>query len=461
MNQDTICAIATAQGGAIGCIRVSGPEAIEITSCIFTPAATNRELGDSRPYTLTFGRIYDGSEVIDEVLVSLFRAPHSYTGENSTEITCHGSAYILQKVLQLLIKNGCRMAAPGEYTQRAFLNGKMDLSQAEAVADLIASSSAATHRLAMSQMRGGFSKELATLRDQLLHFTSLIELELDFSDHEELEFADRSELCQLANNIEKVIARLVNSFNVGNAIKNGVPVAIIGETNAGKSTLLNVLLNEDKAIVSDIHGTTRDIIEDTVNIGGITFRFIDTAGIRETSDTIESLGIERTFQKLDQAEIVLWMIDATNAQAQITQLAGQLLPRCERKQLILVYNKADLVDNIQNSIPDNFPDNVQSITLSAKKREHIEELQRMLITSAHLPTITQNDVIVTNVRHYEALNNALEAIHRVQEGLTNNISGDFISQDIRDCIFHLSDIAGEVTNDMVLQNIFQHFCIGK
>lgn len=461
MNQDTICAIATAQGGAIGCIRVSGPEAIEITSCIFTPAATNRELGDSKPYTLTFGRIYDGFEVIDEVLVSLFRAPHSYTGENSTEITCHGSAYILQKVLQLLIKNGCRMAAPGEYTQRAFLNGKMDLSQAEAVADLIASSSAATHRLAMSQMRGGFSKELATLRDQLLHFTSLIELELDFSDHEELEFADRSELCQLANNIEKVIARLVNSFNVGNAIKNGVPVAIIGETNAGKSTLLNVLLNEDKAIVSDIHGTTRDIIEDTVNIGGITFRFIDTAGIRETSDTIESLGIERTFQKLDQAEIVLWMIDATNAQAQITQLAGQLLPRCERKQLILVYNKADLVDNIQNSIPDNFPDNVQSITLSAKKREHIEELQRMLITSAHLPTITQNDVIVTNVRHYEALNNALEAIHRVQEGLTNNISGDFISQDIRDCIFHLSDIAGEVTNDMVLQNIFQHFCIGK
>lgn len=461
MNQDTICAIATAQGGAIGCIRVSGPEAIEITSCIFTPAATNRELGDSKPYTLTFGRIYDGSEVIDEVLVSLFRAPHSYTGENSTEITCHGSAYILQKVLQLLIKNGCRMAAPGEYTQRAFLNGKMDLSQAEAVADLIASSSAATHRLAMSQMRGGFSKELATLRDQLLHFTSLIELELDFSDHEELEFADRSELCQLANNIEKVIARLVNSFNVGNAIKNGVPVAIIGETNAGKSTLLNVLLNEDKAIVSDIHGTTRDIIEDTVNIGGITFRFIDTAGIRETSDTIESLGIERTFQKLDQAEIVLWMIDATNAQAQITQLAGQLLPRCERKQLILVYNKADLVDNIQNSIPDNFPANVQSITLSAKKREHIEELQRMLITSAHLPTITQNDVIVTNVRHYEALNNALEAIHRVQEGLTNNISGDFISQDIRECIFHLSDIAGEVTNDMVLQNIFQHFCIGK
>ncbi len=461
MNQDTICAIATAQGGAIGCIRVSGPEAIEITSRIFIPAATDKKLEDNKPYTLTFGRIYDDSEVIDEVLVSLFRAPHSYTGENSTEITCHGSAYILQKVLQLLIKNGCRMAGPGEYTQRAFLNGKMDLSQAEAVADLIASSSAATHRLAMSQMRGGFSKELATLRDQLLHFTSLIELELDFSDHEELEFADRSELCQLADNIEKVITRLVNSFSVGNAIKNGVPVAIIGETNAGKSTLLNVLLNEEKAIVSDIHGTTRDVIEDTVNIGGITFRFIDTAGIRETNDTIENLGIERTFQKLNQAEIVLWMIDATDAQAQITQLSNQLLPRCEGKQLILVYNKVDLVNNMQNTIPAYFPDSVKSITLSAKKREHIEELQQMLITSAHLPAITQNDVIVTNVRHYEALNNALEAIHRVQKGLANNISGDFVSQDIRECIFHLSDIAGEVTNDMVLQNIFQHFCIGK
>lgn len=461
MNQDTICAIATAQGGAIGCIRVSGPEAIEITSRIFIPAATDKKLEDNKPYTLTFGRIYDDSEVIDEVLVSLFRAPHSYTGENSTEITCHGSAYILQKVLQLLIKNGCRMAGPGEYTQRAFLNGKMDLSQAEAVADLIASSSAATHRLAMSQMRGGFSKELATLRDQLLHFTSLIELELDFSDHEELEFADRSELCQLADNIEKVITRLVNSFSVGNAIKNGVPVAIIGETNAGKSTLLNVLLNEEKAIVSDIHGTTRDVIEDTVNIGGITFRFIDTAGIRETNDTIENLGIERTFQKLNQAEIVLWMIDATDAQAQITQLSNQLLPRCEGKQLILVYNKVDLVNNMQNTIPAYFPDSVKSITLICKKREHIEELQQMLITSAHLPAITQNDVIVTNVRHYEALNNALEAIHRVQKGLANNISGDFVSQDIRECIFHLSDIAGEVTNDMVLQNIFQHFCIGK
>ena len=460
MNQDTICAIATAQGGAIGCIRVSGPEAIDITSRIFTPAA-GKKLEDCKPYTLTFGRIYEDAEVVDEVLVSLFRAPHSYTGENSTEITCHGSNYILQKVLQLLIKNGCRMAKPGEYTQRSFLNGKMDLSQAEAVADLIASSSAATHRLAMNQMRGGFSKELAALRDQLLHFTSLIELELDFSDHEELEFADRSELCQLAGSIEKVISRLVHSFSVGNAIKSGVPVAIIGETNAGKSTLLNVLLNEEKAIVSDIHGTTRDVIEDTANIGGITFRFIDTAGIRETSDAIENLGIERTFQKLDQAEIVLWMIDAADASAQISQLSEQILPHCEGKQLILVLNKADLAEKSSNTISINLPENIKSIRISAKEKMNIDGLQQMLITAANLPIVTQNDIIVTNIRHYEALSHALEAIHRVQQGLANNLSGDFVSQDIRECIFHLNDIAGEVTNDMVLQNIFGHFCIGK
>lgn len=465
MNQDTICAIATAQGGAIGSIRVSGPEAITITSRIFTPAKSGKLLSEQKPYTLTFGRIYNGEEMIDEVLVSLFRAPHSYTGEDSTEITCHGSSYILQQVMQLLIKNGCRMAQPGEYTQRAFLNGKMDLSQAEAVADLIASSSAATHRLALSQMRGGFSKELTTLREKLLNFTSMIELELDFSE-EDVEFADRSALRRLADEIEEVIARLANSFSVGNVIKNGVPVAIIGETNAGKSTLLNVLLNEDKAIVSDIHGTTRDVIEDTVNIGGITFRFIDTAGIRETSDTIESLGIERTFQKLDQAEIVLWMIDSADAISQLTLLSDKILPRCEHKQLILVFNKVELINETQkNELASHFSEHIgseiESIFISAKQRLHTDELQQRLVAAAHLPTVTQNDVIVTNIRHYEALTRALDAIHRVQEGLDANISGDFLSQDIRECIFHLSDIAGEVTNDMVLQNIFAHFCIGK
>lgn len=465
MNQDTICAIATAQGGAIGSIRVSGPEAITITGRIFTPAKSGKLLSEQKPYTLTFGRIYNGEEMIDEVLVSLFRAPHSYTGEDSTEITCHGSSYILQQVMQLLIKNGCRMAQPGEYTQRAFLNGKMDLSQAEAVADLIASSSAATHRLALSQMRGGFSKELTTLREKLLNFTSMIELELDFSE-EDVEFADRSALRRLADEIEEVIARLANSFSVGNVIKNGVPVAIIGETNAGKSTLLNVLLNEDKAIVSDIHGTTRDVIEDTVNIGGITFRFIDTAGIRETSDTIESLGIERTFQKLDQAEIVLWMIDSADAISQLTLLSDKILPRCEHKQLILVFNKVELINETQkNELASQFSEHIgseiESIFISAKQRLHTDELQQRLVAATHLPTVTQNDVIVTNVRHYEALTRALDAIHRVQEGLDANISGDFLSQDIRECIFHLSDIAGEVTNDMVLQNIFAHFCIGK
>lgn len=465
INQDTICAIATAQGGAIGTIRISGYQAIEITERIFTPSKVGKRLSEQAPYTLTFGRIYDGKEIVDEVLVSLFRAPHSYTGEDSTEITCHGSSYILQQVMQLLIKNGCRMAQPGEYTQRAFLNGKMDLSQAEAVADLIASTSAATHRLAMSQMRGGFSKELAELRSKLLNFTSMIELELDFSE-EDVEFADRAALHQLADGIESVITRLVNSFSVGNAIKNGVPVAIIGETNAGKSTLLNVLLNEDKAIVSDIHGTTRDVIEDTINLGGITFRFIDTAGIRETNDTIESLGIERTFQKLEQAEIVLWMIDSVEAASQIEQLSAKILPLCENKHLLFVFNKFDLIEeesrekltSLIKSLDQNPED---AVFISAKNRIRTQELEQKLISAAHLPNVTQNDVIVTNVRHYEALSKALEAIQRVQQGLDMHISGDFLSQDIRECIFHLSDIAGEVTNDMVLQNIFEHFCIGK
>ena len=395
----------------------------------------------------------------------MFRAPHSYTGEDSTEIMCHGSSYILQQVIQLLIYNGCRAALPGEYTQRAFLNGKMDLSQAEAVADLIASSSAATHRLAMSQMRGGFSKELSNLRNQLLHFTSLMELELDFSDHEELEFANRDELSSLATHIEQVIAQLAHSFSVGNAIKNGIPVAIIGETNAGKSTLLNALLNEEKAIVSDIHGTTRDVIEDTINLQGVTFRFIDTAGIRQTNDAIENLGIERTFQKMDQAYVILWMIDSTDAQRRFEELKAEILPHCEGKKMIILFNKSDLLLAIQKEeLSAIFADmKVEKLFISAKKRENITILEKKLVQAAALPEINQNDIIITNVRHYEALTRALDSIHRVQEGLQLGLSGDLVSEDLRQCIHELSEIVAEggITSEETLQNIFQNFCIGK
>ena len=461
LHTDTICAISTAQGGAIGVIRVSGPEAIDAASRIFTPMH-GKPLHERPHYTLTFGKIHaaDG-EVIDEVLVSLFRAPHSYTGEDSVEISCHGSTYILQQVMSRLLENGCRLAQPGEYTQRAFLNGKMDLSQAEAVADLIASTSAATHRLAMNQMRGGFSRELSALRDKLLHLTSLMELELDFSDHEELEFADRSELSQIASDIERTVSRLAHSFSVGNAIKNGVPVAIIGETNVGKSTLLNALLGEERAIVSDIHGTTRDVIEDTVNLRGITFRFIDTAGIRQTTDVVESIGIERTFQKMNQADIVLWMIDSADSESIIQN--SEFRNAVSNKRLLLLFNKSDQITPEQReALEQAFADiDAPKLFISAKSRTGLEELETLLVNTAALPEISQNDVIVTNIRHYEALVRALESIHRVQDGLQTGLSGDFISQDLRECIHHLSDIVGEVSTDSVLQNIFKHFCIGK
>ena len=478
---DTICAIATAQGGAIGVIRISGPEAISITAQHFRPIG-GAPLTERKARTAVFGHLIaaDGS-MLDEVLVTLFRAPHSYTGEDSVEISCHGSSYILQQALRLLIDSGCRLAAPGEYTQRAFLNGKMDLSQAEAVADLIASTSAATHRLALSQLRGGFSKELATLRDKLLHLTSLMELELDFSDHEELEFADRSELSQIADEIERVISRLAHSFNVGNAIKNGVPVAIIGETNVGKSTLLNALVGEERAIVSDIHGTTRDVIEDTVNLRGITFRFIDTAGIRQTTDVVESIGIERTYQKMQQASIVLWMIDASSqtpplfiegvsqsdggvpSEARSKELRIQNSELIEDKPLLLLFNKADrITPEEREALLQSYADvDAPKLFISAKEHLGLDALESHLVEAAALPDISQSDVIVTNARHYEALTHALDSIHRVQDGLQMQLSGDLVSQDLRECIHHLSDIVGEVSTDSVLQNIFKHFCIGK
>lgn len=461
MNE-TICAISTAPGtGGIAIVRVSGADALAICDRVFRPHEEGKRLASRKGYTLTYGTVVDDSgEMVDEVVAAVFRAPRSFTGEDTVEFTCHGSIYIQQTILRLLIAQGCRMAGPGEFTQRSFLNGKMDLSQAEAVADLIASTSAGQHRLAMNQMRGGFSQELKALREQLLHLTSLMELELDFADHEELEFADRKELEEIASRIERTISRLAQSFKAGNAIKNGIPVAIIGETNAGKSTLLNALLNEEKAIVSDIHGTTRDVIEDTVNIQGVLFRFIDTAGIRETRDTIEALGIERSFRAIERADIVLWLVDQTEADKQIAALSGKVLPLCEGKQLILVLNKSDLNASKPSIVNRQLSIN-KVLSISAKHKEGIDQLQSLLVEAAHLPALSSSDVIVTNLRHYEALSRALEAIRRMQEGLSSGLSGDFISQDLRECIFHLSDIVGEVTTDMVLQSIFTHFCVGK
>ena len=462
MMNETICAISTAPGiGGIAVIRVSGTNAFSICDQLFQAKHEGKKLCTQKAYTLLYGTFSHNGEVIDEVMAAVFRSPHSFTGEDTVEISCHGSIYIQQQILQLLLQLGCRLAKPGEFTQRAFMNGKMDLSQAEAVADLIASTSSGQHRLAMNQMRGGFSSELKALREKLVYITSLMELELDFADHEELEFADRKELKDIAALIEQTMSKLAHSFKAGNAIKNGIPVAIIGETNAGKSTLLNLLLNEDKAIVSDIHGTTRDVIEDTVNINGIMFRFIDTAGIRETHDTIEALGIERSFQAINRADIVLWVIDHTEAEKQIAALSDKVLPLCEGKKLLLIFNKSDLKTSSASIGLLGFPENTQVISLSAKYKEGIDKLQALLAEAAHLPALSSNDIIVTNVRHYEALTNALDAIHRVQEGLSTELPADLISQDLRECIFHLSDIIGEVTTDEVLGNIFKNFCIGK
>lgn len=467
--KNTICAIATAPGGAIGIIRVSGNDSIRIADRIFQPKGKDQSpLTERKAYTLTFGNIIDtenGNDIVDEVLVSIFRAPHSYTGEDSVEISCHGSRYIMQRIMQLLISAGCRAAGPGEYTQRAFLNGKMDLSQAEAVADLIAADSTAAHRIAMNQMRGGFSSELARLRSELLHLTSLMELELDFSDHEELEFADRGELSTVAAKISDTIMQLSDSFRVGNAIKNGVPVAIVGETNAGKSTLLNLLLGEERAIVSDIHGTTRDTIEDTAEIGGISFRFIDTAGIRDTHDRIESIGIERTMKKISQADIILMVIDPTAPTDQYTDLAPKILPLCEGKTVIVVVNKSDITAAASSSTIDSSSTynhiNIKQIHISAKTGDGTDKLRSLLCSCSGVDTATDG-VIISNLRHLSALQSALADIHRVISGLASGLPSDLISQDLRSCLYHLGEITGgEIQTDEVLGNIFKHFCVGK
>ena len=468
-SEECICALATPAGGAIGIIRLSGSEAIRLTDKVFV-SVSGKQLSAAKPNTLHYGEIKDkDGHTIDDVLVSVFRAPHSYTGEDSTEISCHGSRYILQQVLQRLIEVGCRQAEPGEYTRRAYMNGKMDLSQAEAVADLIASTNKATHQMALSQLKGHFSSELTVLREKLLKMTSLLELELDFSDHEELEFADRSELRALAAEIEKKITTLAHSFETGNALKQGVPVAIVGKTNVGKSTLLNRLLHEEKAIVSNIHGTTRDVIEDTTLIDGITFRFIDTAGIRKTDDVVENIGIERTYQKMEEAKIVIWLLDAQPTEAEIEDMKEKNLG----KKLLMVFNKIDEIsfdkavlssdENCQTSSSVLLSDeNVSILNISARTGENVSDLEQALVRAADIPEITENDVIVTSARHYEALLRADESLSRVLESMDMGMSGDIIAEDLKMVLEELGEITGgQISSQETLNNIFKHFCIGK
>ncbi len=468
-SEECICALATPAGGAIGIIRLSGSEAIRLTDKVFV-SVSGKQLSAAKPNTLHYGEIKDkDGHTIDDVLVSVFRAPHSYTGEDSTEISCHGSRYILQQVLQRLIEVGCRQAEPGEYTRRAYMNGKMDLSQAEAVADLIASTNKATHQMALSQLKGHFSSELTLLREKLLKMTSLLELELDFSDHEELEFADRSELRALAAEIEKKITTLAHSFETGNALKQGVPVAIVGKTNVGKSTLLNRLLHEEKAIVSNIHGTTRDVIEDTTLIDGITFRFIDTAGIRKTDDVVENIGIERTYQKMEEAKIVIWLLDAQPTEAEIEEMKEKNLG----KKLLMVFNKIDEIsfdkavlssdEKSQTLSPISLSDeNVSLLSISARTGENVSDLEQALVKAADIPEITENDVIVTSARHYEALLRANESLSRVLESMDMGMSGDIIAEDLKMVLEELGEITGgQISSQETLNNIFKHFCIGK
>lgn len=460
INEDTICAISTPAGvGGIAVIRVSGTNAIKFVA----PSWLGANLETAKSHTVHLGKfISHEGEIIDEVVVTIFRNPKSFTGEDVIEISCHGSVWIQQQIVNALISNGCRAAKGGEFTRRAFMNGKLDLSQAEAVADVIASSSKAAHKIAIDQMRGGFSQMIGKLRDSLLQFTSLLELELDFSE-EDVEFADRQKLIVQAEEVHKTLTKLANSFQTGNAIKNGFPVAIIGETNAGKSTLLNRLLHDDKALVSNIKGTTRDVIEDTITLGGMLFRFIDTAGIRDTDDEIESMGIQRAYRKIEEASIILWLIDPTQA-TDIDTLAKTIMPKTKNKKLIVVINKIDITDK---QLISNTVEQINRLTsytpiayISAKNDIKVDELEQQLINAAQAD-YNQNELMVTNARHYDALHNAAKAISRAINGLKAGISGDFIAQDIRETIHYLSEITGEITTHEVLATIFSKFCIGK
>ncbi|WP_423818816.1 tRNA uridine-5-carboxymethylaminomethyl(34) synthesis GTPase MnmE [Salinimicrobium sp. TIG7-5_MAKvit] len=463
---DNIVALATPSGaGAIAVIRVSGPDAVKLVAPIFR-AKSKKDLLDQPSHTLHLGNIIDGERIIDEVLVSVFHGPKSYTGENTIEVSCHGSPYIQQEIIQLLIRRGCRSAEAGEFTLRAFLNGKMDLSQAEAVADLISSENAASHQMAMQQMRGGFSNKIQKLRQELLDFASLIELELDFSE-EDVEFANRDEFKKLVSRIQNVLKKLIDSFAVGNVLKNGIPVAIVGEPNVGKSTLLNALLNEERAIVSEIAGTTRDTIEDEISIGGIGFRFIDTAGIRETEDVVESIGIKRTFEKISQAQVVIFLLDAEKFKVQGSRFKVEIEKiknQFPQKPLIIVANKIDQSSESEIAELNVTLSSVEGshyLPISAKSGTGVEELQQKLLQFVNTGELRNNNTIVTNSRHYNALLSALEEINKVQDGLNHNLSDDLLAIDIREALHYFGEITGEITNDDLLGNIFANFCIGK
>jgi tRNA modification GTPase len=465
LYNDSIVALATPSGaGAIAIIRISGADAITLGNTVFR-SIKNKDLTQQKTHTLHLGHIVDDTKTLDEVLVSIFKGPNSYTGENTIEISCHGSTYIQQQIIQLLLRKGCRMANPGEFTLRAFLNGKLDLSQAEAVADLISSDNEASHQIAMQQMRGGFSNEIAKLREELLNFASLIELELDFAE-EDVEFADRTQFYELLNRIEFVLKRLIDSFAVGNVIKNGIPVAIVGEPNVGKSTLLNALLNEERAIVSEIAGTTRDTIEDELVIGGIGFRFIDTAGIRETVDVVESIGIKKTFEKIEQAQVVLYLFESLKFQVSsstyITEIE-KVKNKYPLKPILVVINKVDLLSEEEISSLRNRLEtlNVKLETISAKKKTGIDELKNQLLSFVNTGALRNNETIVTNTRHYDSLLKALDEIQKVKFGLETNLSSDLMALDVKEALYQFGMITGQVTNDELLGNIFANFCIGK